>query len=244
MRKNIAGQKWLAFAFVRATGAPVTGDAANITGQVRKDFGTATTLATPNPAEVSLGYYEFSMSQAETNADVLDLICSSATTGVQVIAVDVRQHTESTSAELVESIASSVVTLLNGIRLTIQQQLTISGSLDLAVIQGDDYTRAGVRIDLDTSGMDDPMVNLSTYKLIAAAQSTPRIVVRMDIDGSPGAHYATFNPPSSLTEDWPEGRFNLLYRVEWAANEYETIGEQASLTVSPFDIAPGEIVDL
>lgn len=92
MKKNVAGQTWLAFAFNRASGNPVTGDAANITALISKDHGTATALATPSPTEIAAGYYRFTLTQAETNADALDLIVTSATSGVQASAIDPRLY--------------------------------------------------------------------------------------------------------------------------------------------------------
>lgn len=93
MQRNVAGQTWLAFAFNRLTGAPITGDASNITGQLSKDGGTLTALATPNPTEVALGYYRFALTQAETNAAQLDLIVNSSTSNVAAIAVEASRQT-------------------------------------------------------------------------------------------------------------------------------------------------------
>lgn len=84
--RNVAGQKWRVFAF-DAAGVPVTGDAANITAKVAKDWGTATALGDTNPVEVEDGYYLFDLTQAETNAATLDLYPQSATGSVQVIGV-------------------------------------------------------------------------------------------------------------------------------------------------------------
>lgn len=87
MQKNVAGQKWVVFAFNRGNQAPVAGDAANITAKVRKDHGSAAALADTSPTEIEDGYYEFDLAQAETNADHLHLLPESSTSGVQVIGV-------------------------------------------------------------------------------------------------------------------------------------------------------------
>jgi len=147
--------------------------------------------------------------------------------------------------DLASDIADAVATTLGSIRLTVQQQLTLSGSRDITIVQGDDYTRAGIRIDLDTSDMDDPLVDLSTYHLVIAVRTaTDIIALRMDIAGDPGEHYVIFAPPSSLTEDWPTGTFAMLYRIEWDSNEYQTLGDPATMIILPFDIEPEDIVDL
>jgi hypothetical protein len=144
-------------------------------------------------------------------------------------------------------IGSQVSVALQNVRLSLQQQLTLDGTTDLVVIQGDDYTRSGVRIDLVTESLDDPDMDLSTYHLIIAANtgsSAQKIVLRADILGAPGSHYAIFNPPSTMTELWPTGTFPLLYRIEWDANEYQTIDAEGLLTVNPFDTVPADIVNL
>lgn len=96
LQKNVANQKWLVFAFDRANNAaPKTGDAAQITAKVRKDYGSATGLTDVNPAEIEDGYYEFDLDQAESNADVLDLLPESSTANITVIAIPARIFTVS-----------------------------------------------------------------------------------------------------------------------------------------------------
>jgi hypothetical protein len=87
MEKNTAGQKWVVFAFNRTTNAPVTGDAANITANLRIDGGAANAVDDTNPTELEDGYYVFDISQAETNGDLLLLCPASSTADVQVIGV-------------------------------------------------------------------------------------------------------------------------------------------------------------
>jgi hypothetical protein len=95
LAKNAANQTWLVFAFNRLNNVPLAGDAANITAKIRKDFGTATATNDTNPTEIEDGYYEFDLTQAETNADVLDLLPESSTANIQVIGVPGRIFTES-----------------------------------------------------------------------------------------------------------------------------------------------------
>jgi len=87
MQKNVAGQKWQVFAFDRTDNTPKTGDAANITANLRKDWGTAAAVADTNPTELEDGFYLFALTQAETNADVLALAPESSTADIQVIAI-------------------------------------------------------------------------------------------------------------------------------------------------------------
>ena len=92
-QKNVTGQKWMAFAFNRTDSTPKTGDAGNITAKIRKDYGTATGTNDANPTEIEDGYYEFDLTQAETNADVLDLLPESSTADIQVIGISGRVFT-------------------------------------------------------------------------------------------------------------------------------------------------------
>lgn len=93
LQKNVSSQKWLVFAFNRTNNTPLTGDAANITAKIRKDYGTATATNDVNPTEIEDGYYEFDLTQAETSADVLDLLPESSTSDIQVIGVPGRIFT-------------------------------------------------------------------------------------------------------------------------------------------------------
>ena len=85
MFKNTISQKWVVFAFDRTDNTAVTGDAANITANVYKDGGAADALTAP-PTELANGYYIFSLSQSETNGDLI-LIDPVSTGNTQVIGV-------------------------------------------------------------------------------------------------------------------------------------------------------------
>ena len=93
LKKNVASQKWTVFAFNRNTNVPVTGDAANITADISKDYAAEVATNDINPTEVVRGYYRFDLTQDETNADVLELFPQSSTADVQVIGVPGTQTT-------------------------------------------------------------------------------------------------------------------------------------------------------
>jgi len=84
MKKNVAGQKVLVFAFTIADGKK-TGDAANITCKVSKDNGERIDLTDNVAVETEGGFYLFSLTQEETNADTLDFYPVSSTANVEVI---------------------------------------------------------------------------------------------------------------------------------------------------------------
>lgn len=87
MQKNVAGQKWVVFAFDRTDNTPKTGDAGNITAKISKDGAAAGATDDTNPTERESGYYVFDLTQAETNADSLAIVPVSATGDIQVIGV-------------------------------------------------------------------------------------------------------------------------------------------------------------
>jgi hypothetical protein len=88
MFKNVASQKIQLFAFLTTTGAPVTGDAANITAYVSKDHGAVTVLtdtsATEMDATNAKGVYVFDLTQGETNAEELSFTAKSSTANVSI----------------------------------------------------------------------------------------------------------------------------------------------------------------
>ena len=55
-QKNVTGQKWLVYAINTTNSQPVTGDAANITAKIRKDYGAATATNDVNPTELEHGF--------------------------------------------------------------------------------------------------------------------------------------------------------------------------------------------
>lgn len=88
MQKNTAG-KWVVFAFGNpshaSAGLPITGDAANITANIRIDGGAANAVDDTNPTELEDGFYVFDVTAAETNGDQLTICPASSTANVLVI---------------------------------------------------------------------------------------------------------------------------------------------------------------
>jgi len=87
MQKNVSSQIWIIFAFNRTTNVPLTGDAANITANLRIDGGAADAVDDTNPTELEDGYYYFDLTQAETNGDTILISPVSSTSDIQVIGV-------------------------------------------------------------------------------------------------------------------------------------------------------------
>jgi hypothetical protein len=90
MLRNVASQKYRVFAWDATTGLPKTGDAANISAYITKDDGTPAATNDAAPTEASStnekGYYDFDLTQAETNAAKVSLSPQSSTSNVVVVA--------------------------------------------------------------------------------------------------------------------------------------------------------------
>lgn len=65
----------------------VTGDAANITANLRLDAGAANAIDDTNPTELEGGYYVFDITQAESNADSILIVPTTTTPNVIVLGV-------------------------------------------------------------------------------------------------------------------------------------------------------------
>ena len=94
--KNVASQKLAVLAWDTLTDSPKTGDAANITAQISKDWGAAAATNDVNPTEFDStnhkGIYVFNMTQAETNANIILLTATSTTAGVIIAPLVVFTH--------------------------------------------------------------------------------------------------------------------------------------------------------
>lgn len=101
MFKNVSGQKFRVLAFDSATGKPKTGDAANITCSISKDFGAwadlGDTSATEEDATKANGIYLFDGTQAETNADIIGVMGRSTTSGIVVLGAPITIFTDPAS---------------------------------------------------------------------------------------------------------------------------------------------------
>ena len=113
MYKNTASQKWTVFAFDRTDNTPKTGDAAQISAVIRID-GAENAVDDAHPTELSLGYYEFDITQVETNGDLLTIIPTSSTGDIQVVGVPGSVYTDAVKA-VVDAILTDTETTLDAI---------------------------------------------------------------------------------------------------------------------------------
>ena len=109
MFKNVASQKITVFAFDSTTNLPKSGDAANITAYLSKDFGTVTALtdtsATEMDATNAKGYYLFDISQTETNFDFGLISAKSSTANIVVVGAPSAIFTLPTTGILAPTVA-------------------------------------------------------------------------------------------------------------------------------------------
>ena len=84
MQKNVSGQKWVVSAFNRNTLVHLTGDASNITANLRIDGGLANVVDDTNPEELGDGFYVFDLVQAETIGSMILISPISSTADIQV----------------------------------------------------------------------------------------------------------------------------------------------------------------
>jgi len=96
LEKNTAG-KWVVFAYGApdhaSAGLAITGDAANITANVRIDGGAVNAVDDTNPTELEDGFYVFDITAAEANGDVILICPESASSDVIVIGAPAVVHT-------------------------------------------------------------------------------------------------------------------------------------------------------
>ena len=89
-------QKWMVFAFDETDGTPVTAiTLSNLTGKISKDGADAVALSTAAADnELEAGYYTFTLTEAETDADQLTIIGACSTpANTQVVGSPATEHT-------------------------------------------------------------------------------------------------------------------------------------------------------
>lgn len=110
--------KFIVFAFDATTNVPKTGDAANITAYVSKDYGTVTVLADTTATEMDAtnapGYYLFDAAQGETNADCLLVSGKSTTANIKIIGAPAVIYTRPTTGWLAPTVAARTLDVSAG----------------------------------------------------------------------------------------------------------------------------------
>lgn len=133
MFKNVASQKVTVFAFDYSTGAPKTGDGANITVYVSKDDGAVTVLTDTTATEAdstnAKGCYLFDVSQTETNADKLVFTGKSSTANVSIVPQTIYTAPASFTAFVTPTGAAVNATQFAGQTITAAAGVTLPASV-------------------------------------------------------------------------------------------------------------------
>lgn len=200
LRKNVSNQKISVFAFNSSSGAAVTGDAENITAKISLDFGASADLDDDNPTELDdtnhPGLYYFSLTQAETNADVIIITSVSSTSGVELDSIEIRTSDIPSdvwnSATSDHSVSGSFGEKVSGL------SSSVSGSVNFTL-----------NVDDGTNPLDGVSVEISTDNGKANVVQGPKHTdslgnVTFDLD--PGTYYQwnqkagyNFTNPTTIT---------------------------------------------
>lgn len=115
MLRNTAGQKLHVFAFDVTTGAAKTGDGANITAFVNKDYAGVTVLGDTTATELSStnapGWYQFDLTGGETDAIFLHFTAKSSTTNVSVVGARIYTDPQNYTAQRIDNNGYHSITL-------------------------------------------------------------------------------------------------------------------------------------
>jgi len=177
MQKNIAGQKWVVFAFDTTTGAPKTGDALNITANLRLDGGAANPIDDTNPTELEGGYYAFDISQAETNADMIVICPSSVTANIAVIGVPGAVWTDSDFTATMKASLNAATPAASNMRGTDGAALAV----DLAVVDG---IVDAIKVKTDTINAAGALIWTYTLTIEGTTTPIPDAEVRLTSDSA------------------------------------------------------------
>lgn len=177
MFKNVAA-KFMVFAFDSTTNLPKTGDAANITAYVSKDYGTVTVLADTTATEMdstnAKGYYLFDAAQGETNGDCLMVSAKSSTSNIVVVGAPAVIYTRPTTGWLAPTTAGRTLDVSAGGEAGVDWANVGSPTTSLALTN----TTIAVtqKVDVDTI-KTNPVVNAGTitFPTTATLASTTNI---------------------------------------------------------------------
>ena len=173
MQKNVAGQKYTVFAFDATDGSPKTGDAFNITANLRRD-GVQDAIADTNPTETERGQYEFDLEQGETDGDYISIAPNSTTANIEVVGMPMGLWTTAPNI--------NVLTIANG-RIDVGKWLGSAVTLstgnqpDVNVDRIDDVVVSGIATDGKLHVLDDAGTAISTA---AKLRAYIRLALRSD----------------------------------------------------------------
>jgi len=190
MLKNVASQKWIVFAYDSTTGLAKTGDAGNITANIRIDGGAAGAVGDTNPTELEDGYYVFDMTQAETNGNLLLLCPASGTADIIVIGVPGAVWTrDATTVQMgvnlvnIAGVAVSVTTAQLGVNVVqVSADATAADNLE-AAYDGTGYAGGTIKQKVDVDTIKTQTVTCNAGVTIGAYVGNATAAISVDASG-------------------------------------------------------------
>jgi len=182
MYKNVASQYIYLEAWDTGTSTAKTGDAANITAYLEKDAGGAVQTNDVAPTEVDAtnmpGIYRFTMTQAETNADLLSLKAKSTTANVVLASVTIYTKPGTNAGVL----STTVATVADQTHFTLTDGADVDDTYKHALIVLYDTTNNSYpsirRVTAYTGATKTVTINAAADFTIAPADGAKIFVVR------------------------------------------------------------------
>lgn len=184
LQKNVASQKIAVYAHDTANDVPKTGDAANITAQISKDFGTPAATNDTNPTELDAtdhpGIYVFDLTQAETNAENVLLSAVSSTADILLDPVQVFTTPPNFTTLTIANNATNANATHWGGTAVASANVLIDGAITAAKIASDAITAAKIQDGALTAakfaaGAFDAVWTVAARTLTAATNITAAI---------------------------------------------------------------------
>ena len=190
--KNVASQKIAVFAYTASTGAAKTGDAAQITAYISKDFAAGAATNDVNPTEMDAtnmpGWYVFDLTQAETNAEVIVLAPKSSTSGVVLDQAQVFTQDAAISSRASQTSVDDVPTVVEfEARTLVAADYVVVSDLPSVPTASDNATAAAAailatpanKLATDATGAASANVTMQGGVAVAAADANGNIPVNI-----------------------------------------------------------------
>jgi hypothetical protein len=229
MQKNISNQKWTVFAFDITDNTAKTGDAGQITANIKIDGGSSNATDDVAPTELEDGYYEFDLTQAETNGEHIRLFPSSSTGDIQVIGVPGAVYTTPANFPDLGIESDGDVTKVNLVDLNTDMVGTNSAALASVCTEGRLGELDSGNLPTDVAAIPTTMVGTDNAAL-ASDYTSARAGYLDNINGhtaQTGDTYALANGSTgfvaidtvvdaikTVTDDWVDGaRLDLILDI-------------------------------
>lgn len=238
MFKNVASQKLVVFAFDSTTNTPKTGDAANITAYVSKDYGSVTVLGDTSATEMdstnAKGYYLFDLTQAESNADTLLFSAKSSTSNIVVVGAPATVFTVPASWTI------PLVTAVTG--LTASDVGAIKAKTDnLPASFPSNFAALGIttgghisNVDTLTTYTGNTLQTGDVYGALTGAQGEPG-------QGAPAVNASPLSKIAYLFKAWRNKKTQTASALNLMADDASTVDQKATVSDDGTTTTIGEI---